>query len=317
MEIRPYPSAIITETPALKGLPICHPLTSPEEADLQPNQFKMTAWTRIKSVYALDSRQGNFDRTKTNAMHRILEWLEYHRYQGFDHFIVYDNDPEPHGPIKELVKPYVEKGLVSYRWFPLEDCYKDYPGWEGYIDNQGQVVAGLSVLHRRGFTTGFLAHMDIDEFFIPLQGNKTVLEVVQEGDPSIDVFVWKPTQMAPCNGTEVTPGGGVLSKWKCITDYHRSDVKMIMKPSNIMYYAVHYHVATMDLQTPTSYVLDSMNEGYLAHYRAESDPTHWWRDEYRGLVLNDFHDHVNYMDGYLAYQQKFKSAMRPQAFHQH
>ena len=42
----------------------------------------------------------------------LKEWLDYHLAAGVDHFYLYDNDSTVNQA--EVVKPYVEAGLVDY-----------------------------------------------------------------------------------------------------------------------------------------------------------------------------------------------------------
>jgi len=304
LEVRQYPSVAIADTPALKGLPICHPVS---ERNVRPNQFNLTAFTRIKSNYALSHYLPSTNATMTSPLSRLLEWIDYHQQQGFDHFIIYDNDEEPHGQIEDILKRHIESGLVTYRWFPLEDCWVDFGDWKDYLFAAGQMVASLAALHRMSFATKFYAHMDVDEFFIPLQTGKSVLDIVMESDPTVDAFKWVPILMAPCNGTQVNASESVLSKWRCLTDQHYADVKLIMRASRMFYFFVHYPILTVDGTYPKEYVLDETAEGFLAHYRSDpgdEDNARAWKDTYSGLVQNEFTNEAHFMDAFLKTQQE-------------
>jgi hypothetical protein len=298
-QIQPFPSSVVTETPAIKDIPVCYPF------NIDSDNFQLTAMTMIKSEYSLNKKIENYNQSRTSSNSRLQEWIEYHHYQGFDHFIIYDNDEKPHGPIESLVKPYVDQGLATYRWFPLPACICDRDGGMlGMIKREGQMAGSVAALHRWSSKTKFFAHMDVDEFFVPFQ-NKTVLDIVQEGDTAIDVFAWKPTVMAPCNGTLVAENESILLKWKCITDWHYADIKLIMRASRIMFFAVHYPIVTMDWEKPRIQILNWTNEGFLAHYR-ESPGLPWWQNQYSGQVLSKFQNETNIMNNFLEHQkQKF------------
>lgn len=96
--------------------------------------------------------------------HRVKDWIEYHLYQGFDHFVIYDNDPEDHGPLESLLQPYVEAGVVTRVWNPINEPLRVKNGQQS-CHIQG--ATGVSALHRFGFASEYFANMDIDEFFIP------------------------------------------------------------------------------------------------------------------------------------------------------
>lgn len=296
MKLRHYPSMVVTDTPALTDIPICHPTN---DNNIKPNQFNMTAFTRIKSNYPLSHFQRDANASMSSPISRLLEWIDYHKQQDFDHFIIYDNDEEPHGPIERLLQPHIQSGLVTYRWFPLEDCWVDWGDWKGYLRAEGQMVASLAALHRFSFSTKFYAHMDVDEFFVPLQESKTVLDFMLESNSTVDAFMWKPTLMAPCNGTLVNAGGSVLEKWKCVTERHYADVKLIMRASRMLYFYIHYPVLTVDGTKPNVYKLNETTEGFLAHYRNENDAGSSWKDTYSGLVQNKFMNEVHFMDDFI------------------
>ena len=127
-----------------------------------------------------------------------------------------DNDETPHGPIEKLVQPYVESGHVTYRWWPMKDCYVQYGGWKGFRKTLGQQAATEGALNRFGDSTRYFASMDVDEFFvIP---NQTVWEWIQTKERNeanatkTDAFAFIPTQMAPCNGTIVSKNQSVIEK---------------------------------------------------------------------------------------------------------
>ena len=80
----------------------------------------------------------------------LLEWIEYHRMLGVEHFYIYDNnsidDPQ------EILKDYIDKGIVEYKVWPMhpygqigafKDCiqkYKDHSYWIGFIDIDEYIV---------------------------------------------------------------------------------------------------------------------------------------------------------------------------------
>lgn len=291
-KIQRFPSMEISKMPRLAQIPICHPIDKAMEA----KQHNMTAFVRIKSNYAL-SHQKKGAKKQISPLPRLYEWMDYHRQQGFDHFIIYDNDPEPHGPIETMLEPLVDAGLVSYRWFPLGFCYNKKHG--GLRIQYGQMVASLSALHRYGFTTEWYAHMDVDEFFIPLQEGKTVLDIAQAEDPRTDALIWSPNRMAPCNGANVSAEESILAKWKCLTGKHFAASKMIMRTDRMLYFMIHYAHLTKDWKEPKTHRMNDKTEGLLAHYR-QSDRMKWWRDGYTGEIKNEYNNEVHFMDHFLA-----------------
>ena len=60
----------------------------------------------------------------------LIEWIEFHRMMGVEHFFVYDNGLQP--ATKELLKPYIADRLVSHipfadvNWPDLRSDWFDY-----------------------------------------------------------------------------------------------------------------------------------------------------------------------------------------------
>ena len=49
----------------------------------------------------------------------LKEWLEYHKLIGVEHFYVYDN--ESTDDTKDILKPYIDSGEVTYIYYPGRD----------------------------------------------------------------------------------------------------------------------------------------------------------------------------------------------------
>lgn len=97
----------------------------------------------------------------------LKEWIDYHLLAGVDHFFLYDNDSTDNQ--KEVVRPYVEAGLVDYA--PL-------PG------KKMQMVAYNDAINRFKFFTRYMAFIDSDEFIMPRDNNDItdVIDSVIYGD---------------------------------------------------------------------------------------------------------------------------------------
>jgi len=110
--------------------------------------------------------------TKNSASY-IREWLEYHILIGIDHFFILDNESED--GLHALLKPYIEKDLVTYiPW--ADDSYRDAKFKLSLNTQQKGMVYALS-LH--GCKSDWTALIDDDEFLVPKQ-NRSIKEVLKD-----------------------------------------------------------------------------------------------------------------------------------------
>lgn len=80
------------------------------------------------------------------------EWIEWHRGKGVEKFYIYDN--ESTDCTKEVLKPYMESGIVEYTY------------WPGY---RRQLAAYDDCLENNRFSSRWIAFIDLDEFIVPIK----------------------------------------------------------------------------------------------------------------------------------------------------
>ena len=91
----------------------------------------------------------------------IKEWVEFHHKQGVSHFFIYDNESADN--LHEVLKPYIDSGLVTYRLIR---------------GRMRQTDAYNMALHecRRKFR--YMAILDADEFLFMLKDTDNLYEFV-------------------------------------------------------------------------------------------------------------------------------------------
>jgi hypothetical protein len=86
----------------------------------------------------------------------FTEWIEYHMIVGVEKFYIYDNESSDN--TREILQPYIEKGIVEYTFFP---------------GKQMQKSAYRDCIKKRKYDSKWIAFIDLDEFIVPID-NQTV-----------------------------------------------------------------------------------------------------------------------------------------------
>lgn len=295
----------------IANIPICH-ATSPTANSskinkLSPKQFQFMVHTRIKSQYSY-SKKG---KPVQDAQDRLHDWIDFHRYQGVDHFVIYDNDPEDHGPLEGQLQPHMDAGLVTRVWNPMEESYRSFRKNSPTYHVQG--ATGVAALLRFGFASDYFANLDIDEFFLPVKQQQRVVDILRREVPlepnstlkkiEWDGMKWHPRVMTYCNGTILPPPSQGIHRnellKQCLTDQRKSGSKLIFRSDRLSLYHTHNAFLTSDGKRPK---LKSLSEhvGYLAHMRRGVKQNQQAMPSGQVMILNDWRKRVNYLDEYLA-----------------
>ena len=78
------------------------------------------------------------------------EWIEWHKKQGVEKFYIYDNESTDN--TKQVLQPYIDSGVVEYRFFP---------------GRKRQLAAYDDCFECHRFDARWIAVIDIDEFIVP------------------------------------------------------------------------------------------------------------------------------------------------------
>ena len=98
----------------------------------------------------------------------LVEWLEFHRLVGVEHFFLYDNDGGAEA--RALLAPYLEAGIVTrHPWTHLDGTRHDRPTRLGARDKNHLAFAHAARHHRS--ECAWLLKIDLDEFLVPLDGD--------------------------------------------------------------------------------------------------------------------------------------------------
>ena len=108
----------------------------------------------------------------------LVEWIEFHKLMGVDHFILYDNGLEKSSQL--LLKPYIEKNMVTHIPFPDIMGLKDGT----HADTLSiQQMAYADFIKRFSHHFKYILQLDIDEFLFP-KSRDFIPDVLTEYDDS-------------------------------------------------------------------------------------------------------------------------------------
>ncbi len=153
----------------------------------------------------------------------LKEWLEFHQIVGVQHFYLYNNLSSDRS--LEILKPYVESGIVDLIDWPVETtCERDY------LDNL-QLPVYNHALKIAQNTSRWIAFIDLDEFLFPAV-HANLIDLLDEYEDCAGLGVnW---QNFGTSWLETLPDSGLIIEnliYKAEKDFLRNRiVKMIVRP---------------------------------------------------------------------------------------
>ena len=177
------------------------------------------------------------------------EWIEWHRKQGVEKFYIYDN--ESTDCTKEVLKPYIESGLVEYIYFP------------GY---RMQLAAYDDCLKNFRFDARWIAFIDLDEFIVPIKDDSIPAFLKRfEDSPAVEVN-WL---IYGSGGAKKKLPGTMMERFKCHsqpTHYLNRHVKSIVDTRRVFNMIGCHEAARV-----SGYATDSHGNPIKKHFR-EREP---------------------------------------------
>lgn len=151
-----------------------------------------------------------------NEAESFKEWIEWHRSIGVEKFYIYDNESTDN--TKEVLRPYIEEGIVEYHYFP------------GF---KKQLEAYDDCFSRHRLDTRWIAFIDLDEFIIPVK-DKTLPKFLKRFEKYSAVEINWLTYGS--GGQKKKTPGGVMKRFKCHSSPEHMlnrHVKSIVNPRKV------------------------------------------------------------------------------------
>ena len=144
------------------------------------------------------------------------EWIEWHQSMGVDKFYIYDN--ESTDCTKEVLKPYIDSGLVEYTYFP---------------GHRKQLAEYDDCLDRHRMEARWIAFIDLDEFIVPVK-DKNIKDFLHRFEKFSAVEInWL---VYGSGGAKKRTPGTMMERFKCHSKpdhYLNRHVKSIVNPRRV------------------------------------------------------------------------------------
>ena len=135
------------------------------------NLIKIKQSPKMNRTFTICLRPLHFNRT---VAFDIVEWIEYYRLMGVDHFVIYNFTSDP--LTDKVLRYYVNTGLLEVvQWhipnhvIPKKHYYELVKYNE--IHSAGQFAMNNDFLYRVYWSSKFVINVDLDEFIVPLDGS--------------------------------------------------------------------------------------------------------------------------------------------------
>ena len=262
-----------------------------EEENRESKQFKY-----FISVACIIKNEGPY----------LKEWIEYHKLIGVEHFYVYDN--ESSDDTKDILKPYINSGIITYVYYPGRDR---------------QDAAYLDACRKYGDETKWMAVIDLDEFIV-LHKSKNLQEFMDEFKNVSQVSLhWV---FYGSSGFEKKPDGLVLENFRGHARLADFTPKSIFNPRTVTDTGAHYmwvcgKWVNEDNKEFGKYSANPICKAQVNHYVIKSWEEFYNRKVARGRAdyktfSNDLREYFNkhdknevYYDLMLPYVEQLKSIL--------
>ena len=173
------------------------------------------------------------------------EWIDWHIKQGVEKFYIYDN--ESTDCTKDVLAPYIESGIVEYKY---------YPGYRKQLEAYDDCFAN----HR--MDARWIAFIDLDEFIVPIK-DKSIPKFLKrfEGVPAVEIN-WL---CYGSSGAKTKVPGTMMERFKrhsLPSHYLNRHVKSIVDPRKVFSFIGCHEVARI-----TGYAADSHGNPIKKHFR--------------------------------------------------
>ena len=190
-----------------------------------------------------------------NEARYLVEWIEYSRMIGIEHFYLYDHGSDDN--TLDILAPYVSAGIATWHnW--------SFPGYP-------QREAHSHCTHRYAHMTRWLGLIDVDEFLVPVKA-ETLAPILRHfaAEP---VVLRLSAAMFGTSGHVERPPGLVIASYtrrNASTHWpHNPQHKVFFRPGDGYVYLPSIHAVDISAEVAQQVDLHE-HDAYYNHYRTKS-----------------------------------------------
>ena len=246
---------------------------------------KLSACTMITSDSYIDAR---FNKSVSDAIYRVIEWIEFHRMVGFDHFVIYDNsenaiDRKSESKLYKVLLPYIEQKIVTYIVWPTPFCDiffdKLMSNWRRWGP---QIAAFNSCIGRFGAMTQWMSIHDVDEFMAPLHKKykNSITRLLDTMNADINSVGFVQKLLLNCTDLKFEKHSdyerndlmiSILSHYQCsFRTLEPKNKKLIIRPMQMRAILIHFPTYFYPNYSLNEYVMNGTSEAVMYHARTSA-----------------------------------------------
>mmetsp|Transcript_30717 Transcript_30717/g.44063 ORF Transcript_30717/g.44063 Transcript_30717/m.44063 type:complete len:483 (-) Transcript_30717:508-1956(-) len=222
----------------------------------------------------------------TASRAQLVEWMEFHRLAGVQHFFLYDTSLSPRALrrpslLSRLLGDYIAQGLLTVVPWPFSNCARNFASgsWVLWLEKGqkaprfnglqppraiAQTAALASCLSRFKSSSRYLLHLDVDEFLAvtprPSRRPHSPGDLAALADKffqhhlTTPALIFSPVQMYHCSNRSRHSTASAASdlprihRWRHanLTDRSLHNTKLLMRSIAVAAFFVHYVSALED-----------------------------------------------------------------------
>jgi hypothetical protein len=238
-------------------------------------------------------------------LHQALEWIEYHRLLGVDHFFLYVMDAE--------LLPLPQQQQQQQGWPDLD--YITYIPWNLNPDMRKRIDIFLfqtaaqvdSILRGRALGLDWITMNDMDEYIVPRgNNNRTFRDYLADhlNDDQVPAIQGETVSFGNPPGTNESQPMVLDYVWRSIVAFGNDyRTKCIVRPMHVDYYRIHFISGSTH---PVYYA--PLDELWIHHYKKPQSGVFLWelptqnitmdttlRDRYSAIVETKVEDILSRM----------------------